>query len=595
MSPEQVHGGAGNELSDIYSLGIILYEMTTGVLPFRDVNVYGLMMQHVNATPVSPSTLNPTLPQAVSDVILTAIAKDPANRFSNASALTVALATAFQQPIPEELRQRALHTNIGNEATHYKPLHSNTVEPTASPHNSPSFSPAIDSLSAMQTASPVNQAQQPHMATISPVRQHPRVPDPETPAPLLHQYFQARPQRKKRRGIFLLLSGLLLLLLFASFASAWILIRHKSPVTIASTNPVVGHVYFLNSGQLDNMGEKGAMDELQIELRNIPPPATGKSYYAWLSNNFNQGDASYYPLGAVSVSHGNISAIIISTVNGGNLLARYSSFLLTEEDTSVTPVAPTPDLSNWRYSATLPQQPDPKDKIMHGTVLMHLQHLLSNESNLQSWGLDGGLALWFYRNTEKLFEWTISARDYNPPRNGDIDFIRRQTSRVIAYLDGAGKAQKELPLAYQNDFDQTLSTMGLLGINTSNPTEVMLDELDVGYLYAIIDHLDNLVACPGATQEQLLLATQIASSINTVIHPALIQLRQDAMQIVKMSNAQLLQPQAQSMLNDMVAQTQIAYGGHYIPDTNTLQPGAFQIYYLLQRLAAFNVQPYTQQ
>ena len=94
ISPEQVMGAAANELSDIYSLGIMLYEICTGTVPFLGNSAESIMMQQVNTVPASPSLINPNLPPALSAVVMRCIAKDPKERFTSASALVAALTNA---------------------------------------------------------------------------------------------------------------------------------------------------------------------------------------------------------------------------------------------------------------------------------------------------------------------------------------------------------------------------------------------------------------------------------------------------------------------------------------------------------------------
>src|SRR5947209_4884690 len=87
MAPEQAQGQHGNERCDLYSLGIILYEICTGTAPFRGDNPSAIMVQHIIAQPTPPILINPNIPPALSEVILRCIAKDPAARFPSASVL----------------------------------------------------------------------------------------------------------------------------------------------------------------------------------------------------------------------------------------------------------------------------------------------------------------------------------------------------------------------------------------------------------------------------------------------------------------------------------------------------------------------------
>jgi len=102
-SPEQAEGKPGNKRSDLYSLGVILYEMCTGVPPFHAEALTGILMQHITATPPAPVQMNPNMPPALSEVILRSLAKDPAARFSSASELTAAMAEALDMPLPAHM------------------------------------------------------------------------------------------------------------------------------------------------------------------------------------------------------------------------------------------------------------------------------------------------------------------------------------------------------------------------------------------------------------------------------------------------------------------------------------------------------------
>jgi serine/threonine-protein kinase len=100
MPPEQVRGEAADARSDIYSFGVSLYEMLTGKLPFKSDSQYSLMTAHLNETPPEPITLRGDLPTGLNQIIMMAIAKDPANRFQSADAFRAALSSVEVSQLP---------------------------------------------------------------------------------------------------------------------------------------------------------------------------------------------------------------------------------------------------------------------------------------------------------------------------------------------------------------------------------------------------------------------------------------------------------------------------------------------------------------
>ncbi len=91
MSPEQIKAQPTDARSDLYSVGVTLYEMVTGKRPLRGDSEYAIMNAHLVEIPTPPEELNPSLPPDVSAAILKALAKDPRERFQTAAEFTSAL------------------------------------------------------------------------------------------------------------------------------------------------------------------------------------------------------------------------------------------------------------------------------------------------------------------------------------------------------------------------------------------------------------------------------------------------------------------------------------------------------------------------
>jgi eukaryotic-like serine/threonine-protein kinase len=87
LSPEQARGGIATKRTDIYSLGIVLFEMLTGKLPFSGESAVSIALKHLQEQTPSVRALRPDIPQSLENVILKATAKDPAVRYSSADAM----------------------------------------------------------------------------------------------------------------------------------------------------------------------------------------------------------------------------------------------------------------------------------------------------------------------------------------------------------------------------------------------------------------------------------------------------------------------------------------------------------------------------
>jgi len=97
MAPEQAVGRPVDRRADLYATGVMLYEMTTGRLPFEADTPLAMMMKHAYEAPPPPRALNPDLPAAVESILLRALQKDPAGRYQSAAEMAAALERATAQ------------------------------------------------------------------------------------------------------------------------------------------------------------------------------------------------------------------------------------------------------------------------------------------------------------------------------------------------------------------------------------------------------------------------------------------------------------------------------------------------------------------
>jgi len=299
MAPEQGKGLSGDKHSDLYSLGIILYEMTTGVLPFRGDNHFAIMMQHVSAPPPPPASINSAISPALSAVILKSIAKEPDERFESATAMTIALAEAMGVPVPSELRGASSSTDLMSMSQFYNPLQpSQQTEMSASPVG-PRLIEGVPSTGVMNHA--------------------PTIP---------------RQAGSRRKRLFIGLIALLIILVVGSGVLYGTGVMNHAPTGTTPSNVVVGHVDFVSSPN----APPGTLDEVQITLHGIPDAPAGQTYYAWLEYT----DDSILPTHwALSVHNGSVSSPPHIDQQHHNLLTNPMPYLflitLQSQETSVAP------------------------------------------------------------------------------------------------------------------------------------------------------------------------------------------------------------------------------------------------------------------
>jgi len=628
ISPEQVQGKQVSSRSDLYSLGIMLYEIFTGERPFQSDSLTGIMLQHINETPKVPYLVNPKLPHALSPVLLKSLAKNPQDRYASASEMIEDVAKAFEVTIPIELQLAvdSLHgkrispaaptphqsqtLDTENEATirasepfaldDYKtaPTPSVRVESKRNPTSSagivpvPAFDvrdqqlmsaetiassePEVNSPGREQYVVQEPQRVQRERATDTPL---PVIPPPVVPQqPLTPAQPTPPPARKKRRGWLIAAIVVLVLLIIGSGLTALLLTNNS-----ASTASV-GSAYFISSGKVNETTNQGANDEFQINLHNIAAPSSGRSYFAWLMSDSSQVEGPTILLGKLPFNNGTITYIFPGDGQHTNLLATYSRFLITEEDANATPLVPSPDKTQWKYYAAIPQT-IPSGKTF--SLLDHLRHLLTNDPDLQKLHtpLPGGLAIWTYRDTQKLAFWANDA--LNNWKTQNFAVTHKRIIETLDYLDGSQMVAQDVPPGTPLMADPLPSQVPLLTLQPNQQPP--------GYLQHDATHLNGVVASPGSTPNQSKLASQIDVLLNT--SGAKMQIiRQDAIKLAGMSNIQLSQPTSQAILQDMFTQSNEAFTGtpNYVTTMQGAKGGITIVYEDIQKLAMFDVTPFKQ-
>ena len=129
MSPEQGMGAPVDGRSDIYSLGVVLYEMSTGHTPFSAETPIAIVLKHIQDSLPPPKRLNPDLPDTIESIITTALAKQPQDRYTTAREMVEALQAAIPGTLPST-------TDLASSLA--KPVLTEPIDPPPIPRQSPS-------------------------------------------------------------------------------------------------------------------------------------------------------------------------------------------------------------------------------------------------------------------------------------------------------------------------------------------------------------------------------------------------------------------------------------------------------------------------
>lgn len=360
ISPEQARGLHGNHSSDLYSLGIILYEIATGITPFRGETTMSILMQHIHSAPAAPEIINQRISRELSAVILKSIAKEPEERFQSATELTTAAAEAMHVPIPRQLLGSA-------------PPAISSTPTSSSPHSGLSLSPSLPLTPSGPSSQPLTPSGPPSLAGTDSLNRPMAAPNMQNnqnvpknnpmssngnifgmpsaypvasqqsaptssmsglvpPQPIIITQSPPAQQPKSRRRTFILLA-LLSLVLVVSGIAVWAF--YPRPQAVTPSGPV-GQVHFINSGHVAS----GSYDEVQIDLTNIPNPPPGQSYYAWIESGSAE---QFMPHWQLIPQNGSVHTNNLTFPNHNNLLQPDTFMLITRENSSQDPRVPTTD------------------------------------------------------------------------------------------------------------------------------------------------------------------------------------------------------------------------------------------------------------
>lgn len=605
MSPEQALGEPANISNDIYSLGVILYEMCTGVLPFQGKGQYEILVKHINDRPQLPRAFNPKISDALQDVILCCLAKEPAQRYPSASALVIALARALSLPVPPELKTNAtIEEQSGQQRMLMQPDTTKQTPPFTRGQTGRIPATPLSASGSFVSVVPVKPAD-------APLR---KIPNPETPVPPVDSMASilslpsslAQPQvaihpsiknpvppKQPRRRLWGKTGILLLILLLLAIISSltWAILPKFSSGTATVTSTMVGQVSFFSTkdyyhNSVDDKDEHAINDGMEGTF-HLTTPASGESYYAWLRTSFGDSNGMYLtssPSNNALTTTDGVTMLHYVDANHRNLLNpgatngnAYHIFTIGEQKTTASPSFAA---EKQRYQAVIPDQ---TSSTFTGTYLLHIQHLLSSDPDMDKLGLRNGLDFWFLNNVNTVYALTDEIQSHTSPTS--LPMVQEWIITTLYYVDGRCAA---------DDIKQVNPTLNTAQQPyTVHDTKVSLLDCQQnpfniqGYIKHMGSHLDYLAQISVTTAQKQQIARLITNLSN--VNKWLTNVHNDAIKLIQSYMNNLGASAAFQLRYDMANYAELALSGQLDAQTQQVNQGAALICDSIQQLANMSV------
>jgi serine/threonine protein kinase len=365
IAPEQAQGQYDDPRSDLYSLGIILYEVITGNAPFNADTPLAIVMQHLQEKPKPPESINPHVSPALSEVILKSIAKEPDARFPTATALALALTEAFNMPAPEYLGGSSDRTLPGSSSsvlpltdpgtqTPFIDLPLNQGTALLGSQSGQSIKDVSSTKQPIDPLTPINALANRNIATtplihsqlgaspyVTPSQSNIVVPIHTAPGGLKQDGKTKRSRINNKQTRLIGLTALLVLIILSSGLIARMLL-FPPPLT----ETVIGHVSLIKHAS------SPSYNAVQIDIAHVPELPPGMAYYAWIElMNGQDSENIIPPHWELTVSNQGIHTLPLTFTGFDNLYVPPSLFLITKEQMDHPPIVPDPNLAARLYYA----------------------------------------------------------------------------------------------------------------------------------------------------------------------------------------------------------------------------------------------------